>query len=385
MSGIRARHEKIIQNVSQVLDNFAEGRTKPRSLPYGELVSALSLLNTTNGKSWLRLFPPSMTAPAIQDATGAGVGYTFADNVTAEQKSDICQLLARWGSRSGDERERAESSSSVRSPGGDVIYFSGVVPFVHNSKTEHLWVTANVPPPPGVVPPRQGTLSVGVGRHEPGPNPWRGKAVDADTFEHIERDRQGLSNSNNKREDACGVAEVGGAAKYVVDDPAPRARRGKSLASEEKEEEVTERVSRMASEPGAVPSRTKTPRKHTAGGKGRSRRRGSTGRRGRGLSDQSDASAGQGDEPAERPRIQREVTESATQGSTQGSTTARLRENGPIALDMPRNSHRKLRPVAMEAQNRGISEDPAGEAPAATLTPSAPSKSKPSKTMKTYW
>lgn len=337
-----------------------------------------------------------MAAPAIRDASGTGVGYAFADGVTAEQKSDICQLLARWGSRSGGERERAESSSSVKSPGGEVVYFSGVVPFVHNSKTEHLWATANVPPPPSVPPRRQSTLCVGVaGKHEPSPNPWRGKTVDAGTFQQIEGDRQGLSNSKHEGVGgARGGAEVGGAAKYVVDDPAPRTRRGKSSASasEEKEGEQTERDSRMASEPGAAPSRTKAFRKQTAGGKGRSRRRGSTGgRRGRGLSDQSDASAGQGDEPAERARIQPERTESATRGATEGSTAARQRENAPIASDTPRNQHRKLRPVAMEAQHRGTNEDPAaavgsaGGASTATLTPSAPSTSKPSKTMKTFW
>lgn len=311
------------------------------------------------------------------------MGYTFADAVTAEQKSEICQLLARWGSRSGDERERAETSASVKAPGGEVVYFSGVVPVVHSSRTEHLWVPANVPPPPAAAPPKKGASSVGVGicRHEPGPNPWRGKAVDTDTCQHINSDGKDLSSqsqTNQEVGDTRGGAGVGAGAKYVVDVDGStlRTKRGKSSASEENEEELIDRESRMASEQGIVPSRAKTFRKHTAGGKGKPRRRGSTGRRGRGLSvqSQSDVLAGEGDKPTERPRLQSEPAPSATRG----------------ASDAPICQHRKLRPVAMEEQNQGTSDNPAARdaadgSPAATLTPSAPSKSKPSKAMKTYW
>ena len=326
-----------------------------------------------------------MTAPAIQDGAGAGVGYTFADVVTAEQKSEVCRLLARWGRRSGDERERAESSASVKAPGGEVVYFSGVVPVVHSSKTEHLWVSANVPPPPAAAPPRRGAPGVGVSRREPELNPWRGKAVDADIFQHINSDDKNFSSQIRSHQEVGGTrggAEGGGGAKYMVgvdvDDSTPRTRRGKSSASEEKEEEPTNRDFRIASEPGAVPSRTKTFRKHTAGGKGKLRRRGSTDRQRRNLSDQSDASAGQGDGCADRSRVQSEPAQSASRG----------------ALDVPRNQHRKLRPIAMEAQDQGTSEKPAalgagdGAAegtPAPILTPLAPSKSKSSKVMKTYW
>lgn len=320
----------------------------------------------------------STAAPAIQDGSGAGVGYTFADDVTAEKKSDICQLLARWGRRSEDERRRAESLASVKAPGGEVVYFSGVVPFVHNSKTEHLWVSANVPPPAAAPPPRQGALTVGAGRHEPGQNPWRGRPVDAGTFQPIGSDRQDPSSNINESGGMRGGAEIGGAAKYVVDDPPPRRRRGNSLASEEKEGKLIERESRHFSEPGSASARTNTVRNRTMGGKGRSRRRGSTSPCGRGQSDQSEASAGQGDEPAARPRIQSEATER--------STTIRPRANAPVACDLPRNQHRKLRPLARQAQNKQETTKEPGEAdaaPASILTPSAPSKIRPSKSTKT--
>lgn len=329
-----------------------------------------------------------MAAPAIQDGSGAGVGYTFADTVTAEQRSGICQLLASWGGRSDDERERMRSSSSAKAPGGEVVFFSGVVPYVHNSKTKHLWVPANTPPPPAAAPRTQGTRSSGVGRHEPGTNPWRGKAVNAGTFQQTSGDRKDLSGPTNEGAGGtCGGSAIGEAATHVSDDSAPRNRKGASSAPEEKEGELTERESRIASEPG-VPTETRAFRKHTVGGKGRSRRRGSTGRRGRG---QSDASTGQGDELAERPRVKSEAMESTTSDATGRSTTTPPQENA-IASDSPRNQHRKLRPRAMEAQNnQATGEEPAAGAdaadgaPAAILTPSAPSKIKPSKSTKTYW
>lgn len=301
------------------------------------------------------------------------MGYTFADNVTAEQKSDICQLLVKWGGRSEDERERVDSSLSAKAPGGEVILFSGVVPYVHNSKTKHLWVPVNVPPPPAAAPPpRQGTR---VGRYEPGTNPWRGTTGDADRFEKISIDRKYLSRLKTEEvgnTSTHGGPETGGAAKYLVDDSSLRNRRGKSSASEENEGELAERESRLASEPG-VPTRSKTTRKHAAGGKGRTRRCGSTGRRGRGQSDS------QGDEPEERTRTQSEATDSTPRGAS-------------IASDLPRNQHRKLRPLAMEAQNKHVTvekppkaKDSADGTPAVILTPSAPSKIKPSKVLRTYW
>lgn len=309
------------------------------------------------------------------------MGYSFADTVTAEEKSDICQLLARWAARSGDERERAETSASAKAPGGEVVFFSGVVPYVHTSRTDHLWVPANVPPPPAEASPRQGTVGVGIGKHEHGTNPWRGKTVEAETFQQIDNDRVDLSSQTN--EEVGGKrrgAGVGEAAKYVVDDSTPRNRRGKSSASEETEGELAERESRMASEPGPR-TRTKPCRKHQAGGRGRSRRRG--------LSDQTDSLGGQGDDPAERPRVQSEATESDTRGVKEHSAITRLQEK---ASDLPTKQHRKLRPLAMKPQNNsGAREGPeagvnaAGGDPAAIVTPSAPSKIKSSKSMNTYW
>lgn len=59
----------------------------------------------------------------------------------------VCEVLQRWDCRDDEERERAETFPSAKAPDGDVIYFSGLVPVVPQSKTNHLWSTGNQPPP----------------------------------------------------------------------------------------------------------------------------------------------------------------------------------------------------------------------------------------------
>lgn len=335
------------------------------------------------------------------------MGYTFADTVVAEQKTAVCELLAKWGSRSGEERERAESSMSKKAPGGDVVFFSGVVPYVHGSKTKHLWAPVNALPPPAEAAARHVSNCLGAGgeRQEVGANPWRGKMVDADSFQDINHScRQDLpSPTSQGAADRHGSSEVeeagmgqglgrngprGEAVKYVADDSTPRRRRGKSLEMDGKGMTSTERESRMASEPGTSAGNA-TARKAVASRKGRPRRRGSVSRRQRGC---SDASSGQGDdkESPERRRGQSAAAGSTVEERPGRSTTADLGRNDP-----PKNQHRKLRPRAMDEQ-AGLAKasvsapevmaGAAGEPSTSVHSPSAPTKSISSRTLlKTFW
>lgn len=360
---------------------------------------------------------PYLAAPAIQDGSGAGVGYTFADNVVAEQKIAICELLARWGSRSGEERERVESSTfTKKAPGGEVVFFSGVVPYVHDSKTRHLWAPVNAPPPPAVAAStstsrsRHAAIGLGAGNEKQGvgTNPWRGKRMDADSFQDINGScRQDLpSPTDDGAGGAHGSSEVGGAEKeievggkapqgealkYVPVASSSRGRRGKSLELDKNGESLTARETRMASEPGTNPTGNPTIRKSVMIRKGRPRRRGSLSRRRRGC---SDASSGQGDDkdevPSERQRDESTATDITAEDAPDRSTTTDLGENDP-----PRTRHRKLRPRAMDGQTdlakrkalaSEMAAGAAGGASTVVHTPSAPAKSRSSRTLlKTFW
>lgn len=367
---------------------------------------------------------PCLAAPAIQDGSGAGVGYTFTDDVVAEQKIAICELLARWGSRSGEERERAESfMSTKKAPDGEVVFFSGVVPYVHNSKTKHLWAPVNAPPPPAEAgsgsSSRHAARRLGLGEEKQGfgANPWRGKRVDADSFQDINGScRQDLPSPTDDDDGAGGAhgsSKVGGAGigikigvgrkgpqgddnalKYVPVAASPRGRRGKSLELDKTGGSLTltERESRMASEPGTHSTGNPTAGKPVMIKKGRPRRRGSVSRRRRGC---SDASSGQGDdkdkEPAERRRDESTATDTtAGDDAPDDSTTTDLGQKDP-----PRNRHRRLRPRAMDGQTdpatrkssaSEVAAGAAGGASTAVHTPSAPANSRSSRTLvKTFW
>lgn len=84
--------------------------------------------------------------------SGRGVGYTFAEMTTPDEIAAVCELLQRWSCRSEGERERAESSASLKAPDGDVVFLSGVVPLVSDTKTKHLLSPVHTPPPPAPTP-----------------------------------------------------------------------------------------------------------------------------------------------------------------------------------------------------------------------------------------
>lgn len=98
--------------------------------------------------------------------TGTGVGYTFAETVSADLRTSMCEALQRWGRQNNEERHRAESFVSTKAPEGDVIYLSGVVPLVDNSRTKHLWGGSEKPPPPAPASSGEGVVSEGPGGHK---------------------------------------------------------------------------------------------------------------------------------------------------------------------------------------------------------------------------
>lgn len=97
---------------------------------------------------YIPTLPANSAAPAIQDNSSDGVGYMFAEDVSSVAQDEVREVLQRWGCWSDEERTRAKSTSFDKAPEGDVIYFSGVVPVVPQSKTSHLWSSGNEPLPP---------------------------------------------------------------------------------------------------------------------------------------------------------------------------------------------------------------------------------------------
>lgn len=94
------------------------------------------------------------------------MGYTFAETVTGEQRVATCELLQKWGGRSEEERVRADSAAVDKAPGADVIYLSGVVPLVENSKTKHLWALVDKPPRPGLLATEVNTSGLRISRRD---------------------------------------------------------------------------------------------------------------------------------------------------------------------------------------------------------------------------
>lgn len=334
---------------------------------------------------------PLTAAPAIQDGSGAGVGYTFHDSVKAVQKAKMCELLQQWGARSEEERDRAESSASVKAPDGEVIYLSGEVPFVHNFKTKHLWATVNAPPPPAVAESKQKVCRVGLARQECDQNPWRGVSAQSSTlqdFDSVLEDSLTDHMDAEGRRALCGGLGLGDspsdqqqreATKYAMKLSPPRQIRGKSLSSETKETESVERESRMYSEPG-LPSGKKSLPKLTVDGRSRARSRGSTSRRRRGCSNSTSLRE---EESADRSRMRSTGTESTEELAPELSPMHTGTDS-----KTPGNQHRTLRPLAMD-QRKGETKSEAlagdrGAGATSVLSPSAPASSKPSRVMKTF-
>lgn len=318
------------------------------------------------------------------------------DTVAVDRKIAMCELLARWEARGGEECDQTASSVSAKAPEGDVVFFSGAISFVHNSSTKHLWGPANQPPSPAEVAPRRVVSSTKVGVREHGINPWRGRRVGdgATIFESI---GSGHDNNTAPSVEAVGgefgvgwSAEVGnigrkqpekGAAKYVADDLNPRHRREKTLTSDEHESELPERGLRAASEPGSPPGKTSA-RKLGLFDAGKIR-----GRRAR-----NNTPSARGDMPADRPRNRSTATDSM---DDQDST--RPRAISSPGTESPRHQHRKLKPRAMNEQHcpakvvlaaadaAGETTTPAAPTGTGAATPSAPATRKPSRALKTFW
>lgn len=338
-----------------------------------------------------------MTAPAIQDGSGLGVGYSFEDAVSDDQKKAICELLQQWGCSGGEERERAESSMSAKAPGGEVVLLSGEVPYVHNFRTKHLWDDSNIPPPPDGTTSRKAVHRTGTVRHESLLNPWRGATVETDSsFKPTTRVLdESATPMNGEAVRLCTDGRTGGVERHQqqeggakhVEDCFARERRGSSLSFEDEKQELAERDSRLASATGMS---TKKPaiQKSTSSGKGKTRRRGSFVRRRRGHSDDS---SGAQDQSEGRPRVESTATENSDEVATNGSKITRPRENASVPFPPP-NQHRKLRPRAMDQQDNlpkneaaAASKSGSGTSAPLTATPSVPQQSMPSRVVKTFW
>ncbi|CAM9347882.1 unnamed protein product [Scytosiphon promiscuus] len=338
----------------------------------------------------------SGASPAIQDGSGAGVGYIFQDSVKAEQKVKMCELLQQWGARSGEERYRAASSMSVKAPDGEVVYLSGEVPFVHNFKTKHLWTTVDDPSGPTAAVQKHNPSEEGRARKERDQNPWRGRSTT--TFQDFDSvlDDTAMRQTDRKGQEAPfrgfgrGGAQTGQqveeAKKYALGHSASRQTRGESPSSEEQKAASTDQESRMPTEQGGSCGR-KPLRKANVGGRGRARKRVSTGRHGRGCSDSQSL---QEEEPTERPRIRTTEAEYTERRALDPSSQKTAQIDVVADPKQPGNQHRTLRPLSMDEQSRGMTMQALARnggtiASTVALSPSAPTRIKPSRAVKAFW
>lgn len=330
------------------------------------------------------------------------MGYAFADTVTPEQKFAVYELLQRWNDRSEEDVERAQRCSSLKAPGGDVIFFSGVVPFVHSSRTSHLWVSSNVPlaqdrlaPGEGdttaarraekqrlqlgqqhrpdsldamanerlpQVPPERPARDISDGRG----NPWRGRQRATEISElrtlkgsfsdEIRLEAKGADQEVDHGEAAQTYQDLSPKLTLTVDNIAvlgERAKRAGTRGSGLYQRDV--RTSSAATEQSKQTSKSDQSAEAGDGGKKcsgelgrkgktRSRTRGCRGRRQRGYSD----AAEEVEESMGRRRIQSEATECTGGGSDAGEMSATATVGAAASLiASPGTRHRKLIPHTM--------------------------------------